>query len=271
MDFKKDHTTTKQKMKPAALATTTLLALAASSKLALGADVQPHEMWVAIITYKSKDALVNANLEYDSFVETPDGEGRSYNASSYEFAEWTYKCMTGRSYTVMRPADPMSEPDFNPAEWGMSADEVARYQSEEYNLANESDQALYKKLNHNVLDKITYEHKYFWLTDPETMKLPECQKEALEDVLATTSEYFGVYHTVKYEKVSMTQEELDSCVVKTETTSQPLCGAGYGKALPPSAEEEAACVACSVTAGNNSVIASTMIAGAMMIAASLFF
>lgn len=238
---------------------TALLALAASSPLALAEDTPARELWVAILGYKSRDAIIDATLQ----LATSSDDDFEPSPTPTEIVTWAANCMEG-SYVSIVPEDPFSEADFNPADWGINVKDLEHLHSDEFDWNKKSDQDLYRKIMNKMLDRFKYEYKLYWFTDAETMKKSECQQSAVGKAVDTMPYMVGVFKVIKYEKVNMTAKQLSSCLSDTSSGStdalHPVCGppASGGVEDPTKAKN---CVACAI---------STMVVGAM-IAASLFF
>lgn len=252
-------------MKFATIAAAALLALASTSSVATAESNQ--EMWVAIFGYGNKDKfiskLVNLLQNPDSFPDDDESSGEPA-----EIVEWASKCVKG-SYSAVNPDYGMDFEDMDMEmfkKFDMSQDEILKLVAAFMDLSNPDNTGILKKFYSKIFDMVKFEAKIFWVTDAETMAQPECQKNKLDSFFNSQPLFKDLFKVIKYEKVNMSAEQFKSCV-NTETTSTgeevvsaPVCG-------NESTAVENACVACSIS---NSVIASTMVAGAMIVA-SIFF
>lgn len=249
-----------------AVAAAALLALATSSTFATA----EQEMWIAIFGYSNKDKFVSKLVEMLQNPEStfPDEDAETEDQKAV--AEWAEKCIQG-DMSIAVPEMDMDFEQFDEdiiKELDFSEQDLVKLTMAFSDIENPDNTALLKKFYGKIVGLFKFETKFYWVTDSETMKQDICKSSAvLSKALSSQPLFKDIFKVIKYEKVNMTAEQFNSCVVK-ETNSEgeevitaPVCGE------KASSTETKACVACSIS---NSVVASTMIAGAM-IAASLFF
>ena len=201
------NTPTRPLMKIPAFAAALLLALATTTATAAP---EPKDLWVAILGYRSKSELVDRLMDVlvnpEDFVPTYPGKG-----VAEEVVTWYTNCLTG-SYVNIAPVNPIAHVDFSKIK--ISERDARRLANPDFNIrTNEDDRKVYKKILTQSLDAVRYEYKVYWLSDEETMAKPKCASNAIEKFIDIDLINGGLFEVIKYEKVSLTAEQFNACVV----------------------------------------------------------